>query len=173
MSDYGSVKGTFEVVRSGLEALAILAGGWWFLYTTQFKPRIQFDVDCRCFLLDPNQQTYLAEVFFIFENKGFVEHRLYDLSLSVHGLSPVLTPESDKPFSRKLFPRTMIVPARYKWYFVRPGVRQVITHELVIKDPGPLIEIISGFSYEKRADWPHTVRRIFPVLPIASSTSEK
>jgi len=61
------------------------------------------------------------------------------------------------------------VPARYKCYFVRPGVRQVITHQFILTDPGPLIQVTAGFSYKKRAAWPHTARRIFSVDPEASS----
>ena len=70
-------------------------------------------------------EVYLAEVVFVFENKGFVEHRLYDLSLSVHGLSPTLlsdsTARTGRAFNVKLYPRQVIVLARYKWYFVRPA----------------------------------------------------
>jgi hypothetical protein len=139
--------------------------GWWFLYTTQFKPRVQFDIDCRTTLLHPG--VHLVEVLLVFENKGFVEHRLYDLSLSIHGLSREageVDPgprSSGRVFDERLFPRTVIVPPRYSWYFIRPGVRQVITHEVLLRTAAPMIEIIAGFSYNRRAEWPHTARRVF------------
>ena len=56
--------------------------------------RIQFDLECHFFRMQSEVEVYLAEVVFVFENKGFVEHRLYDLSLSVHGLSPTLLSDS-------------------------------------------------------------------------------
>jgi hypothetical protein len=158
--DWCGAKDVTEMISGGLTSLGVLAAGWWFLYTTQFKPRIQFDLSCRFLPLDPTQHTYLAEVSLIFENKGFVEHRMYDLELSIHGLAEGTSGQS---FARPLFPRAKIVPARYEFYFVRPGIQQIIVHPVIIEAPGPIIRITSGFNYERRIQWPHTVRRFFSV----------
>jgi hypothetical protein len=40
-------KGIIEVLVGVGTLGAGLAGAWWFLYTTQFKPRLQFDLGCR------------------------------------------------------------------------------------------------------------------------------
>jgi len=181
--DCGTTKCLIESVAQILGSIAILTGGWWFLYTTQFKPRVQFDLDCHLLPLGSGGRAYLAEVFFIFENKGFVEHRLYDLSLSIHGLSDATSTgqppaESTRLFNRRLFPRQVIVPPNYKWYFVRPGVRQIITYQALLSEPGPFIQVMSGFTYRERSKWPHTARRVFSVSSkaasaIASGTSQE
>ncbi len=155
-----------ELLAKVFEIGGFVAAAWWFLYTTQFKPRIQFDVGCEVRGLGSG--LYLLEVLFMFENKGFVEHRLYDLSLSVHGIGGgrdgrTSAEPGARILSKRLFPKTTIVPREYGWYFVRPGVRQLITHQLVLQEPGPLIEITAGFTYHRRSAWPHTARRVFEV----------
>lgn len=155
-----------EVLARASEILGLLAAGWWFLYTTQFKPRIQFDLACEIRSIGPDM--YLLEVLFAFENKGFVEHRIYDLSLSVHGIDAdsigrISSKPGTRTFARRLFPKTSIVPRKYRWYFVRPGVRQLITHQLVLEKPGPFVEVTAGFTYHRRSEWPHTARRVFEV----------
>jgi hypothetical protein len=169
------LKTSAEFAVHVLEALAIAASAWWFLYTTQFKPRVQFDLECRFFPLPSADEAYLVEVAFVFENKGFVEHRIYDLSLSIHGLSTkILSPDGlardPYAFDVVLFPRQSMVPERYEWYFVRPGVRQVITHEVVLTKPGPMVELTAGFTYHRRAGEPHTAQRVFLVDPMLTSS---
>jgi len=51
-----------------------------------------------------------------------------------------------RAFDIALLHRQIIVPPQYKWYFVRPGVRQAITHQVVLDAPGPLIQVTAGFS---------------------------
>ena len=168
------IKEWTDIAAHVFSSCAILAAAWWFLYTTQFKPRVQFDVECRFFPLQFSK-TYVAEVSFVFENKGFVEHRLYDLSVSIHGLrgdlsSSVLV-QDKRLFDVRLLPKQVIVPPKYRWYFVRPGVRQVITHHAVLDDPGALVQVTAGFSYEEKSEWPHTARRVFAVAPASSTVN--
>src|SRR5437773_3692930 len=80
------IKTIAEIASHIAAILAVIGGGWWFLYTTQFKPRLQFDLDCRFVRLQHNRETLIAELQFIFENQGFVEHRLWNLNVSVHAL---------------------------------------------------------------------------------------
>lgn len=171
VADCSSAKCVADFVYTCVGALAILGGGWWFLYTTQFKPRVQFDLDCRVFPLNPKLESYLAEIWFVFENKGFVEHRLYDLSLSIHGLEPGSSSSTGRQFLQTLFPRQVVVPSRYSWYFVRPGVHQVVRHYVVLEAPGPLIELTAGFHYRKESDWPHTTRRVFSLASMLEPKS--
>lgn len=160
-----SVKDGVEIFKTTLEAVGIVCAGWWFLYTTQFKPRIQFDIECRALPLDVDKAIFLAEIALVFENKGFVEHRIHDLSLSVHGLSEDKSLDSAESaaFTKCLFPRQIIVPKQYQWYFVRPGVRQTITHAVLLHQPGRVIRVTAAFNYSRNSAWPHTARRFFSI----------
>ncbi len=168
-------KKAVEIIETALEALAIICAGWWFLYTTQFKPRIQFDIQCQAFALDLDKRIFLAEIALTFENKGFVEHRIHDLALSVHGITypdPKTGTSESADFTTCLFPRQVIVPAKYNWYFVRPGVRQTITHPVLLENPGTVIRVTAGFNYKKDSQWPHTARRFFAVTATGRSQSQ-
>lgn len=169
-----AAKDIFDVASNLASVLALIGAGLWFLYTTQFKPRIQFDLDCRFFAPVPGHDGLLAEVSAIFENKGFVEHRLYDLTLSVHGLQeapPTTRPAGDVPFGRRLLPRTGIVPEKYGFYFVRPGVRQVITRSILLPADVALLRVTAGFNYTRNGAYPHTARRVFSVPPAHGAIS--
>jgi hypothetical protein len=167
-----SVKTFFDILVSVSSLAAVLAAAWWFLYTTQFKPRLQFDLDCR-FIACEETQSRLAELHFIFENKGFVEHRLYDLNVAVHTLDRAGSLESRETgeviFPVRLLSRTSIVPREYGYYFVRPGVKQIITHTISIPSDISVVRVTSSFLYGRDKDFPHTARRVFPVDVARSS----
>jgi hypothetical protein len=42
-----TIKSISEIASSMAAAFAVIAAGGWFLYTTQFKQRLQFDVEVR------------------------------------------------------------------------------------------------------------------------------
>jgi hypothetical protein len=162
-----SFKEWVEVIAGLASTSAILAGAWWFLVTTQHKPRIQFDLGCRFFHVPGHSEWLLAEVQCIFENKGFVEHRIYDLTVSLHTIDPTdrLAPPSGIPelsFKRRLLPKTPLVPPQTGYYFVRPGVRQLITHTVTLPSNVEIVRVTAGFSYKQTRD-PHTARTILPV----------
>jgi hypothetical protein len=156
--------------------VAVLAAGAWFIYTTQFKQRLQFDVDCRFVRLPHSPRSLLTELRFIFENKGFVEHRLWNLTISVHALEEESRLES-KPktretiFRRRILEKTELVPEGYRYYFVRPGVQQVISHIIEIPADISVIRVTSGFEYNRDSEYPHTVRRIFPVPQVVGEAA--
>lgn len=148
--------------------LTVSAAAVWFLYTTQFKPRLQFELDCKFISLCQNRDKLIVELLFIFENKGFVEHRLWNLNISVHALkaeqnltSKASTKEIE--FLTSILPILQLVPKHYEYYFVRPGVRQVISHIIEIPSDLSAIRVTSSFDYQKRKDYPHTLRRVFKV----------
>lgn len=150
-----------------VSVVALLAAGWWFLNTTKFKPRIQFDIDCKFVLLRVNPEWLVAEIQLIFENKGFVEHRIHDLNLSVHQLPSEEDLEEreithELLFKKAVFRKLSIVPPGYGFFFVRPGVRQVVTHTVRIPASVSVIRITAGFEYDRvKKNFPHTARRIF------------
>jgi hypothetical protein len=147
--------------------LAAGAGLWWFLYTTQFKQRIQFDLECSAFPAEFNGNRIL-ELRFVLENKGFVEHRIYDLEASVHVLDGAQLAKSRSSSGEVIFPKTVfsrrpIVSREFGYYFVRPGVRQVITHIALIPGDAEMVRVTAGFRYRKESKYPHTARRVFSV----------
>ncbi len=146
-----------------------------FIYTTQFKPRLQFDLDCH-FVALRNSEQLLAEIQFIFENKGFVEHRLWNLNASVHAIKSEqnltarrITHETE--FDERLLPAVQLVPKQYGYYFVRPGVRQIITHTIAIPASVSAIRITASFDYGKDKQFPHTARRVFQVPGSAADSA--
>ena len=157
-----------QIVANVASVLAIAGAAWWFLYTTQFKPRIQFDLGCEVLRVSGTDSPRIVEIQFIFENKGYVEHRLYNLYVSVHALAET-NPPTAKPqtgeieFKRRVLPQVSIVPKEYGYFFVRPGVRQVITHTVAVPIDVSIIRVTSSFSYHRGDRFPHSARRVFVV----------
>jgi hypothetical protein len=160
------VEKTIEVAKNMVEMAAVIAGGVWFIRQNQRKQRIQFDLECDFF--HHASRPLIAEIRFVFENRGYVEHRLFDLTVSVQGLDENWSAEGhrEKPFTKSLVAKVGIVPRKYGYFFVRPGVRQVITHQLVLpSNVLPIIQVTAGFNYTKDGQYPHTARRVFKVPP--------
>ncbi len=166
--DAEKIKLWIETISHLFSILAIGAAAWWFFRTTKSKPRIQFDIDCKFLSLTKNDNDLIAELQFIFENKGFIEHRLYNLTVSIHAV------ESEKHLKEKagtreflflktLLPNVSIVPKKYGFYFVRPGVRQIITHIIRVPKAESIIRVTAGFDYNRSGKYPHTSRRVFEV----------
>jgi len=146
--------------------IGVFAAGVWFIYTAKFKRRVQLDIDCKLIRIDQFPGNLIAEIQLKFQNKGFVEHRLYDVTVSIHGL------ENDEEFSedanskklhfpRRLLGKVSIIPQGYNYFFVRPAVEQIITHIVKLNDPGDVIRVTAGFYYDHFKSTPHTAQRIF------------
>ncbi len=163
-----TIKTVGDITAYAVSALGIIAAGVWFVYTSQYKQRIQFDVECTPVFLPHNTTAKLIEVAFAFENKGFIEHHLWNLNLSVHSLDDEtkLTSKSktgEVEFNRQVLAKTQLVPKKYGYYFVRPGVSQIITHIIEVPTSVSVIRITASFDYQRDGQYPHTVRRIFDV----------
>jgi hypothetical protein len=160
------VKNWTQVAASVGSLLALAAAGFWFFRTSKAKQRIQFDLDCKIHPLAGNANDKVAEIQFCFENKGFVEHRIYNLSVSVHALESeqaLATRDAtgELQFKRRILGRKQLVPPIGKYYFIRPGIRQVVTHIVPIDARASLIRVTAGFYYVERGAYPHTARRMF------------
>jgi len=156
-----------QVVSSVGSVLALGAAAFWFFRTSKAKQRIQFDLDCKIHPLNDNATQKVAEIQFCFENKGFVEHRIYNLTVSVHALVSEQKLESkaktgELQFQRRILARTQLAPPIGNYYFIRPGIRQVVTHIVPIDARDSLIRVTAGFYYVERGAYPHTARRVFP-----------
>jgi hypothetical protein len=160
-----------EIVSSLATTAAILAAAWWFFVTTKYKQRIQFDIECNFLSLTTNRDFVIAELQFIFENKGFIEHRFYNLNVSVHSLeSEDDLKEKDNTkellFKKQLLPKVSIVPEQFGYYFVRSDARQVITHIIKVPISLSVVRVTASFDYSRGDKYPHTTRRVFRVCPI-------
>ncbi len=156
-----------QVASSVGSVLALGAAAFWFFRTSKAKQRIQFDLDCRVYSLSENPNEKVAEIQFCFENKGFVEHRIYNLTVSVHALESeralaVKSETGELQFQRRILARTQLIPPVGEYYFIRPGVRQVVTHIVPVNAHDSLIRVTAGFFYVERGAYPHTARRVFP-----------
>ena len=81
-----AIRNWLQIASSLGSILALAAAAFWFFRTSKAKQRIQFDIDCRIYPLAANPDQKVAEIQLCFENKGFVEHRIYNLTVSVHAL---------------------------------------------------------------------------------------
>ncbi len=170
-----SIKSWVQVAASAGSLLALAAAAFWFFRTSKAKQRIQFDLDCKIYPLAGNSRERIAEIQFCFENKGFVEHRIYDLTVSVHALASEQDLETKEKtgelqFKRRILGRKQLVPPIGKYYFIRPGIRQMVTHIVPIDAGASLIRVTAGFYYVERGAYPHTARRVFPAGPVPAES---
>jgi hypothetical protein len=158
-------KDVAEIAGHTASVIAAIVGAYWFISNT-IKPRIQFDLDCAFLPIRENPSELVVELRFVFENKGFMEHRLYNLNVSVHACESGQKPKEkdvtkELQFSQRLLSKVQVVPEKYKYYFVRPGVRQVITHIIRVPSSLSIVRITAGFDYDRNGQYPHTARRVF------------
>ena len=148
----------------------MLAGGAWAYF--RFKkegvhsPRIELDLDCA--FLGPQQGNYVAAFSIYAENKGQVEHRFKEIRLRVRGIrrNEVLV-EWDERRPMLLFPdlimsKANVVPPDYKYFFVRPSVRQRISYVTPISEEFSFILARLTFMYGSSNEI-HTAERVFEV----------
>jgi hypothetical protein len=161
------------IILNILQCAVILSGVSWFISTTQFQPRAAFDIACTFFRI--NQNRLVAEVQFIFENKGFVDIYVDDLTYSIHTVGreqPPKTSSGDEiKFAIRLIPsdrsrdRLPVIPESLGYVYIRPGVRQCITRIVSLRPDVEVISVTSGFSYSPIRGDEHTSQRVFLVPP--------
>jgi hypothetical protein len=88
------------------------------------------------------------------------------LTVSVHSLKSeqeleIKSETGELQFHRRILAKTNIPPPLGEYYFIRPGIRQVITHIVPINAHPSLIRVTAGFYYVERGASPHTARRVF------------
>ena len=164
-----------EISAHAASVVAAIAAGYWFISNT-IKQRVQFDIDCAFIPIRENPSELVVELRFVLENKGFVEHRLYNLNVSVHTseLGQDLKEKDatkELEFSKTLLPEVQLVPDKYGYYFVRPGVRQIITHIIRVPSGLSIVRVTSCFYYDREKNYPHTARRVFQTPALADARS--
>jgi hypothetical protein len=140
-----------QTIYHCVAGLSFLAAALWFIITTKAKKRIQLDVDAVIF--DATDNHYICEAHIIIENRGHVPHKIYDMALSLRGLrddmeEPVIETKNGSINLGEKIGDTKSITNSY--YFIRPGVKQVIKHNLLIPKEYKLISILCGFTYKKR-----------------------
>ncbi|MCD4720219.1 MAG: hypothetical protein K8S13_10230 [Desulfobacula sp.] len=142
----------FQNIYHFVATLSIICAGIWFFITNKYKQRIQFDIESNFIRI--NDEESICEIQLIIENKGFLEYKIYDLALSVKGL-PVCTNgdvKKDLDFTSSIFKTKRIVNSP-NYYFVRPGVKQIIVHNVKVHHNIRAINVLGGFTYKYNKKW--------------------
>jgi hypothetical protein len=95
-----------------------------------------------------------------------------DLSFEVQGIPnqsdlEVNDLEGGTIFNRTLAKKSIVMKKAKSDDEVRPGVRRLITHAVLLRDPGPVIRATAEFFYDEAKENEHRSKRIFvvPSLP--------
>jgi hypothetical protein len=165
-SSVDSYKSWVQIASNVGSLLAIIAAAAWFVSSNKFRRRIQLDVDGKVFALPGNPDRKVLEIQICLENKGFIDHKIKKLTISVHALESETKLEikertGELIFKYALLKETNIHPERRDFYFVRPGVRQVVSHIVPIDGKVSMVCVTAGFDYDRSGYYPHTARHVF------------
>lgn len=163
--------GIGPLLLNGLQSLAILVGALWayfrFRSESPLHPRIEFDIDCK--FLGPQNGDYLAGLTIFANNKGSVEHKFEEIRIRIRGIKKgaPLTEFAEYPsmvnFPEKIIvPGINIVPDKYEYFFVRPGVHQRFNYAVLVDADVRFIIVRAGFKYQDSKEV-HTSERVFEV----------
>lgn len=127
--------------------------------------KIEFDMNCRFF--GPHFGKYAAEFVLFAHNKSTHRHQLNGVKLRVRGI------RQNVPFSfwsakyehRLEFLEAIlsddVIPKKWNFIFVDPGVRQSITYQTIIDTDFKYITARAEFYYDKNT--PHSTEKMFEV----------
>lgn len=137
--------------------------------------KIQFDIDCKIYC--KADKGMILEVLFVISNQGNTEHRIWNtepyedryrgLQLLIQGLEEGANFPSVGSNGRVKFTNTLckvnVMSPKLKYIFIRPNVRQTISHVVHIEEDQipDLLQIGGRFYYDKST--PHMASRVFNV----------
>lgn len=160
----------WNVIFNGIQLLTIIVGALWayfrFRKEDPLHPRIEFDIDCKFF--GPQQNSYLASFTVSASNKGNVEHKFSEIRLRVRGIKinePLTEFKEYSPmvnFPEKIMEGVNIVPSKFGYFFVRPGVNQGFHYATQVSGDIRFIIVRATFKY-KITDELHTAEKVFEV----------
>lgn len=153
-----------------VQLLIILFSAVWayfrFRKEDPLHPRIEFDVKCKFF--GPQQNAYLSSFDVTAYNKGNVEHNFEEIRLKIRGIKTdeALT-EFKEHAPRVEFPVEIvkginIVPSKYKYFFVRPGVNQTFNFTTHVGANIRFILVRATFKY-RSSNEVHSIEKTFEV----------
>jgi hypothetical protein len=139
------------------QILALGAAASWFYISAGASKRTQLDVQGR--VCAKVTDGTLLEVTVLLENKGFVNHKVYDLSLTVRGAAQGqrffgYADKNNAQYPHKGFNQPILEKAplispdeEWEWMFVRPGTRQAVARLVLVPTDIHLVVILALFTY--------------------------
>ena len=160
----------WSITLEAAQFIVVLFGATWaylrFWREGVHKPRIQFDIDCSFY--GPPDGQMVAAFRVLAYNKGHVEYRFDSIKLRALGLKkdePLTDRKGSEPmllFPHTLFKKVQLVPEKFGYFFVRPGVNQAFTYTTHI--PGDIRFLVARATFRyKGTDDTHTAERTFEV----------
>lgn len=169
-----TTKNLFDVIFSFLQLLGATAAAGWayfrFFHEGTHRPRIEFDIQCTFYRPQGNARGAMFAAQIV--NKGTVEHKFTRITLKLRGVrrgEPLMRMEDQKwEFPESLL-KAELVPPKFGYFFVRPGISQSITFPTTLDSRIAFVLAHAAFIYEGSEDM-HTVEKVFEV-PLDWSTS--
>jgi hypothetical protein len=130
-------------------------------------PRIEFSIKCNVY--GPEKDNYLSEFLLIIRNRGDIQHKFKKIVLRVRGIEsgrPLSYWECYEPrlsFPAKVLDNVNIIPTGYDYFFVEPGVEQVLTYVTKIPSSIKYVQAHALFEYDELTS--HTSERVFQIEP--------
>ena len=163
-------KNLLDAFFSGAQLIIILISAMWayfrFRKEDPLYPRIEFDIKCKFWGTQLN--SYLTCFIVTANNKGNVEHKFTEIRLRVRGIkfNEPLTEFKEYPpmvnFPEKIMEGVNIVPTKFGYFFVRPGINQSFNYASQIPSNIRFIIVRATFKYESTNEL-HTAQRVFEV----------
>jgi hypothetical protein len=143
-----------EIAESIAKILGILIGGWWvyykFIRQRENQPLIDFTVDI---IFHAKQKDYwIVELVAYIENKGKVQHRLYDFPFDLAGLNIENNVELTQKFGNQVYFPNIIatgsfLPARSEYFFIEPGLKNKYSFLTRVPVNTQVVLMHSSFMY--------------------------
>jgi hypothetical protein len=140
------------VTQWGKIAFPAIAGLWVFYkyYREGFhRPRIEFDIECN--VVGSNESDSIVEFVVIANNKGKIRFTFHELQLRVRGINEGESFAYWRDSKRMEFPEKVldenIIPSKYKYYFVEPGINQAISY--ITKIPKNMRFVVAFAAFKR------------------------
>lgn len=156
----------FETIKLGLLIIAAIFTYYKFFREGTHRQRIEFEIDFHD--LGVKNFDRIIEIGAIAENKGNVEQRFKNMRLRIRGIDNTSELVEIKDYEPRLsFPIDSkhtweMIPEKYGYFFVRPGVKQ--RFPMVLKIPSTWTHILVKITFKyKGTDDVHITERAFQV----------
>lgn len=141
---------TISLIQLCLALTAAIFAYYKFFREGSHRQRIEFDIGIEDLGRHGGQR--IIEVKISAANKGRVEQRFEKISLRIRGLKNGQELHSIEGLAPRLFfpeqiERTRVIPEKYQYYFVRPGVTQVFSVTLTIPADWVVMNAHAKFRY--------------------------
>ncbi len=154
----------FETTKITLAVIAALFTYYRFFREGAHRQRIEFDIDYHN--LGVKKSFRIIEIGALAENKGNVEQRFKSMRLRIRGIDNDTELTELKDYEPRLsFPlasknKWEMIPEKYGYFFVRPGIKQRFPVALKIPADWTHIQVKISFKYIGTTDI-HVTERTF------------